>query len=246
MEDRLAFEVELSDGAELSDAAEGDQFEPTSWKTEPKAPAAPQPQAHVPVAEPGKKSEEDSTTSVRPPAKEPVHSTPEIALPNNRTEPNRATSGPNPAATPEVPEKPEVHRMMESKLVDPARPQPGLSRVQVRLEGSTENVRVELTQVAGNVRVAVRSVDDGLVRDLQAGLPEVIAGIEDSGIQVQALVPDSGAPIARDRQSTISENMQGNLEWSQSGQSDSSGNPSGRHPRQRKPEQQWQEWLEER
>lgn len=169
------------------------------------------------------------TNGLTPPSNTPSQARQSTTAPERESPPLRQTS---------------VAAALEHTL-DKPKPFHTSNGLQLRV-GPREDVSIHVNQIAGNVRISVRSVDPDLTRELQAGVPDLLAVLNETGINAEATIPDIGSPIAEGKESTISNFANAGSGLSQDRNTDANSDSSGQHRRHRRPDQQWKEWLEER
>ena len=100
----------------------------------------------------------------------------EATPPARHTESTRAGEKPSAAAAPELPEPP-------APRTEPARD------ISFRIASATHPVDIKLVERAGEIHVAVRSMDPALTKSLQANVSELAGKLERSGFHAETFIP---------------------------------------------------------
>ncbi|MCC7498463.1 MAG: hypothetical protein IT160_12850 [Bryobacterales bacterium] len=122
---------------------------------------------------------------------------------------------------------------------------PGTPTLHLQMDREGSQVRVHLTQVGNQVRVAVRTNTGPLTDAMRAGLPELLQDLERSGVHAVAAIPESGAMLASGPESRIPEFLTGspNSSWQDPGFTAEDYGGENRQERHRR--QRFEEWMEE-
>ena len=122
-----------------------------------------------------------------------------------------------------------------SKLIEPQQRGSGPVRtVTIDLASEARQVRVQLSEKAGELHVAVRTADAELTTGLRNGLPGLVEHLRQAGYETQTSVPNASEPRFEAGSNETDQQFQGGQSHSDTG-----GSPHEQGSRKRNP----LEWL---